>query len=54
MLRCLILDKGGVVNPRVFNIDTGEIITVGIASLKIPPKWFAEFPMLAVPCFLQG
>lgn len=60
--RCLVLDKGGVVmskggvasTSQVFNIDTGEIVTISITSLMTPPKWLMEFPMLAIPCYLQS
>ncbi len=46
--RGTILEEGR--NPRLFNIDNGQVVSVSETSLRVLPKWFSEFPMMAIPC----
>ena len=52
LCRGLVLEEG--TNPQIFNIDNGNVTSVSVASLRVLPKWFSEFPMMAIPCQFES
>ena len=51
--RCCILQEDDT-DAVVFYLDTGEVSVVSTSSLLNVPKYYAEFPMMALPCMSQG
>ena len=47
-----MLEEGDSV--RVFHLDSGQVEVVDSVLLRLLPRCFGEFPMMAVPCCQTG